>query len=201
MLLNYDEIVQKYNIKLTGVIHVGGHLGEEIPLYKKQTNNIHIFEPLKECFEHIDPTVNKYNVALGSKQHIVSFNVSNNKQSSSFLRPKTHLQAHPDIIFVEERLIQIDTLDSYEIKNCNLLNMDVQGYEIEVLKGGQKTLSKIDYIFTEVNEKELYEGCAFLKELDDFLFNFTRVELVLTPFGWGDAFYIRKKLKIEMAAF
>lgn len=192
-MLDYDDIVKKYNVKLTGVIHVGGHLGEEIPLYKKQTNNIHIFEPLKECFDAIDPSVNKYNVALGSKKQILPFNVANNKQSSSFLKPKTHLQEHSWVHFTEnERLIEIDTLDSYNITDCNLLNLDVQGYELEVLKGGIHTLTNIDYIFTEINEKELYENCAQLKELDCLLYDFKRAETVMTNHGWGDAFYIRK---------
>lgn len=193
MLLDYDEIIKKYNIKLTGVIHVGGHVGEEIPLYKKQTNNIHIFEPLEECFNRIDPTVNKYNVALGSKQQILPFNVANNYQSSSFLKPKTHLQEHTWVHFYEgQRMIQMNTLDSYNITDCNLLNLDVQGYELEVLNGGIQTLSSIDYIFTEINEKELYENCAQLKQLDAFLSDFTRAETAMTDHGWGDAFYIKK---------
>jgi FkbM family methyltransferase len=193
MLLDYDEIIKKYNVKLTGVIHVGGHVGEEIPLYKKQTNNIHIFEPLEECFNRIDPTVNRYNVALGSKQQILPFNVADNHQSSSFLKPKTHLQEHTWVHFYEgQRMIQINTLDSYNITDCNLLNLDVQGYELEVLNGGIQTLSSIDYIFTEINEKELYENCAQLKQLDAFLSDFTRAETAMTDHGWGDAFYIRK---------
>lgn len=196
MYLDYDQIIQKYNIKLTGVIHVGGYVGEEIPLYKKQTDNIHVFEPLKECFDQIDPSVNKYNIAIGSKQQVLPFNVSQNwLLSSSFLKPKTHLYEHPWVHFTQQRMINMDTLDSFNINDCNLLNMDVQGYELEVLKGAKKTLSNIDYIFTEINEKELYENCAQLNELDYFLSDFDRVETMMTEHGWGDAFYIRKNKK------
>ena len=192
MMLEYNDIVKKYNVKIKGVIHIGGHVGEEIPLYKQQTNNIHIFEPLKECFDQIDNTVNKYNVALGSTSGILEFNVANNHQSSSFLKPKTHLTEHDWVTFGEKRHISITTLDSYNITDCNLLNMDVQGYELEVLKGGNDTLKYIDYIFTEVNEKELYENCAQMSELDTFLSSaFKRVETTMTSHGWGDAFYIR----------
>ena len=48
MMFDYNNIIEKYNVSITGVIHIGGHLGEEIPLYKQQTNNIHIFEPLRQ---------------------------------------------------------------------------------------------------------------------------------------------------------
>jgi len=194
MLFKYDDIVNKYNIILKGVIHVGGHVGEEIPLYKKQTNNIHIFEPLKECFDQIDNSVQKYNVALGSTTKTLPFNIASNHQSSSFLTPKTHLEAHSDVIFNKDnvRLIQINTLDSYEIKDCNFLNLDVQGYELEVLKGATNTLKSIDYIYTEINVKELYENCVQLNELDEFLKDYTRVETKITGWGWGDALYIKK---------
>jgi hypothetical protein len=194
MMFDYDDIVQKYNVKLKGVIHVGGHVGEEIPLYKQQTNNIHIFEPLKECFDQIDNTVNKYNIALGSSKDILEFNVANNHQSSSFLKPKTHLTEHTWVTFNHKRFVEIATLDSYGITDCNFLNIDVQGYELEVLKGAINTLTHIDYILTEVNEKELYENCAQLDELDLFLKDFIRVETTMTQHGWGDAFYIKKEL-------
>lgn len=69
MLIDYNSIVKKYQIIITGVIHVGGYIGEEIPLYQQQTNNIHIFDPLKECFDQIHGNVKKYNIALGSKKN------------------------------------------------------------------------------------------------------------------------------------
>ncbi len=193
-LFKYEYLVNKYNIVLKGVIHVGGHVGEEIPLYKKQTNNIHIFEPLEECFTKIDSTVQKYNVALGSKSQKLPFNIASNNQSSSFLTPKTHLTEHKNVIFNKDnvRLIQINTLDSYEIKDCNFLNLDVQGYELEVLKGATNTLKSIDYIYTEINVKELYENCVQLNELDEFLKDYTRAETKLTGAGWGEALYIKK---------
>ena len=193
-MFDYDTIVEKYNIKLNGVIHVGGHIGEEIPLYKKQTNNIHIFEPIRECFDMIDNTVNKYNVAIGSNSSVMEFNVASNYQSSSFLDPETHLTEHDWVTFREKRLIQITTLDSYNITDCNFLNIDVQGYELEVLKGAKNTLNRINYILTEVNEKELYKNCAQMSEIDAFLGpTFKRVETIMTPHGWGDALYINVK--------
>jgi hypothetical protein len=54
-------------------------------------------------------------------------------------------------------------------------------------------LNNIDYIYTEINEKYLYEDCALVNEIDNYLslFNFKRVETSMTPHGWGDAFYIK----------
>ena len=55
--------------------------------------------------------------------------------------------------------------------------MDVQGYELEVLKGFGDKLKQIQYIYTEVSLKELYEQNILLSDLDKFLNinGFTRV--------------------------
>jgi hypothetical protein len=72
--------------------------------------------------------------------------------------------------------------------------MDVQGYELEVLKGSENTLKGIDYIYTEVNRDELYENNAFIEEIDNFLDNYTRVATDWSGNTWGDALYIKKRL-------
>lgn len=193
MLIDFDTIVEKYKINITGIIHVGGHIGEEIPMYKKYTENIHMFEPLEDCFEKIDSSVKKYCVALGESEGELRMFVANNNQSSSLLRPKEHLVQHPDVYFTHIRKVKVATLDSYNIKDCNFMNIDVQGYELNVLKGSLETLNHIDYIYTEANTLETYEKCPLVSDLDLFLVNFERVELEMCAnHGWGDAFYVRK---------
>jgi hypothetical protein len=76
-----------------------------------------------------------------------------------------------------------------------LINIDVQGYELEVFKGGKDFLNEVDYIITEVNRDEVYKGCAKIDELDSFLapYGFNRVETTWDGGTWGDAFYIKTK--------
>ena len=103
----------------------------------------------------------------------------------------------PWINFEGTEEVEVKTLDSYNIKGYNFINIDVQGYEMEVFKGGKNTLEGIDYIYSEVNKAELYEGCAQMSELDSFLggYGFERVETYWPEdwYNWGDALYIKKK--------
>lgn len=80
------------------------------------------------------------------------------------------------------------------LENYNFLTIDVQGYELEVLKGSRETLTNISGILTEVNRDELYSNCVRVEQLDDFLknFNFYRVETNWEGGIWGDAFYLKK---------
>jgi hypothetical protein len=90
-------------------------------------------------------------------------------------------------------MFRLDDLD-LDLTKYNFINIDVQGYELEVFKGSYKTLKNIDYIISEVNRAEVYENCPYVGELDSYLqnYNFTRVETNWAGDTWGDAFYIKK---------
>ena len=204
MLISFNQIKRKYNMNITGIVHVGGHHGEEIEDYIDEgIQNIIIFEPLLNNFQILQKKCEKLNadivghqIALGSEKKIVEMYVSSNDAlSSSILKPKIHLTQYTDILFDEKETVEVNLLDNYETDNCNFLNMDVQGYELEVLKGGIKTLENIDYVYCEVNRDEVYENNAYIEDIDKFLsdLNFERVVVEWTGETWGDALYIKIK--------
>lgn len=189
-------------MNIRGIIHIGAHYGEEVPEYiKNGISEVHLFEPLSESYKILvnnlqDLKINwaTYNTALGSKNERVTMFVSDNeRQSSSILSPKDHLTHHPNVRFPTTEEILVTTLDSQKIKNCNFINMDVQGYELEVLRGATKTLEHVDYVYCEVNRAEVYENNAFVEEIDEFLsqYNMIRVETDWAGEIWGDALYVR----------
>ena len=47
-------------------------------------------------------------------------------------------------------------------------------------------------IYLEVNEKELYNHCALITDIDEYLlkYNFKRILTKMTKHGWGDALYV-----------
>lgn len=206
MIITFADIVKKYDMKISGVIHIGGHYGEEVGSYVEQgINDIVLFEPLKENFEilkknvsNFDANIEGHRVALGNSNGNITMNLSSNGlESSSILKPKLHLELYPDITFDNTEEVEIKKLDDYNYSNYNFMNMDVQGYELEVLRGGSNTLQYIDYLYCEVNRNEVYEGNAYIQELDDYLFsyNMKRVETSWWDDGdWGDALYIKEKV-------
>lgn len=202
MLLNFKELVKEYNLKITGVCQVGAHEGQEIEMFKELgIKQGKFFEPCKEAFykllKHKIPGYQFYQTALGSESGLylmINKTKVNEGQSNSLLKPKIHLDYYPDITFDETEEVGVNKLDWFTFPVCNLLVMDVQGYELEVLKGATETLKGIDYIYTEVNREELYEGCVMVDELDNFLSDFKRVETKWTNRGWGDAMYIKSNL-------
>jgi FkbM family methyltransferase len=202
MLINFSNIYKKYNMNISGIIHIGGHYGQEIVEYVNTgIQKIVIFEPLtnnfkilQENIKNVNANITLHQIALGSKKGIATMNLSSNElQSSSILKPKEHLTLHPNVTFSGTEDVEIRTLDGFNYKNYNFINMDVQGYELEVLRGSKKTLDKIDYVYCEVNRGEVYENNAMIEDIDDFLsnYNLTRVEINWAGKLWGDALYIK----------
>jgi len=206
MLINFTTIFQKYNMNIKGIVHIGAHYGEELQDYVDSgIQEMVVFEPLscnfnilQEKVKNVNANIQGHQVALGSKKGTATMYLSSNSaQSSSILKPKQHLELHPDVTFNGTEEVEVDLLDNYSVGECNFINIDVQGYELEVFRGGKKTLEQIDYIYCEVNRGEVYEGNAFIEEIDEYLstYGFERVETKWPEsyYTWGDALYIKKK--------
>jgi len=205
MLISFTNLYNKYKMNIKGIVHIGAHYGEEIQEYVDNgIQKIIVFEPLSKNFDvlferlqSVNADIEGYQVALGSKKGTATmFLSSNDAQSSSILKPKQHLELHPDVSFDGTEEVEVSLLDEYDIGDSNFINIDVQGYELEVFKGGKKTLENIDYVYCEVNRDEVYEGAPMVEELDEFLgtYGFERVETHWpeTYYTWGDALYIKK---------
>jgi FkbM family methyltransferase len=206
MLINFTTLYKKYNMNIKGVVHVGAHYGEEVLDYVANgIQDIIVFEPLSNNFDvlnaklaDVNANIQGYQVALGNEEKNVTMYLSSNHSlSSSILKPKEHLEHHPDVFFEGTEEVEMKRLDSFDIGESNFINMDVQGYELEVLKGATETLNKIDYVYCEVNRGEMYEGNAMIEDIDEFLssYGFERVETHWpeTWYKWGDALYLKKK--------
>jgi FkbM family methyltransferase len=195
------HIIRKYELNIIGVMHVGAHYGQEYLDYEDNgITNIIMFEPVNsiyaELIKRMPDSVICYRVALGNINGVETIftETSNEGMSSSLLEPSLHVGQYPEIIFDGKESITVSRLDDIAIDRAkyNMMNIDVQGYELEVLKGAKDTLKGIDLIYCEVNKEELYKGCPSISDIDNFLSDFDRVDTNWIGGNWGDAIYIRK---------
>jgi len=204
MLIPLHQLIRKYNVKFQGILHVGAHECEELKDYEMYISRDRILwiealpGKIQLCKDRY-PGINIENAIVSDKIEDVVFKVSNNGQSSSILDFGLHSQYHPHVHYItafngKTSLLQ-DILPKYNI-NYNFLNFDIQGAELKALKGMEKYLHNVDYLYTEVNSDYVYKDCALVTELDEYLkqFGLVRVETNWTEYKWGDAFYIKHNL-------
>lgn len=206
MLIPLDQLVNEFNLSITSICHVGMHKAQELPMYNKigiTNDNIFWVEAMQDLVNEMKSKniPNIYQAVIDEiDDKEITFNITNNGESSSILEFGTHAINHKHVKVVEQvqlKTTRLDTLierENIPIEKINMLNLDIQGIELRAIKSMEKYLHHINYIYTEVNTEEVYKGCNLLPEMDEYLDNhgFRRVKTHLyTKFGWGDALYIR----------
>ncbi len=204
MLIPLSKLSPDHALSIRGIIHIGAHHGWEFKQYQEAgITNLVFVEPLPSNFEQLQKNVGPecllFNTALGNyvgeaEMHVDTANMG---QSSSILEPGTHLDQYPHITFETRVKVPVTKLDllPFNRPDFNMLNIDVQGYELEVLKGGEDTLRGIDVLYLEVSRVELYKGCVQIGDLDAWLLErgFVRTRTEWIGGGWGDALYLRSR--------
>jgi len=208
MLFEINELKRCLKKPITGIIHVGAHKAEELPIYQSlgvnkviwvEANPTLLGEIINKTILHKGQSIHLA-VAYDKDFEIIKLNIANNGESSSIFDLDYHKIAHPHIHYtghvdVPSRRVDSIVVDGgYNKSLFNFMNIDVQGAELLVLKGSTQILDNVDYIYTEVNQKTLYRDCALIDQLDDFLkeFKFERKYTKMTEYGWGDAMYVKE---------
>jgi FkbM family methyltransferase len=222
LLISISHLKNYWLLDPRGSLHVGAHLGEELGDYSEYG-----FEPViwVEAQPHLasalaskvlPPSIVLQAVAWNKNGEELAFKTTNNGQSSSVFDFGTHPSHYPEVV-VEASQIMISTrLDSILPSDLlpNFLNLDIQGAEYEALEGLGDLLHSFDYVYSEVNRAQVYDGVKQVAEIDKYLekFGFIRAATFWTNAGWGDALYLRKswalkryrswfKLKLRMFAY
>lgn len=207
MLISFadiNNILVSNNINIIGGFHLGAHECEELDFYSrlglKPEEIVWIDAIPAKVTEAINRNIpNVYNAVITDCDDVdVTFNISNNVQSSSVLEFGTHAQEHPCVVYVDKICLKSITVDSFFERNnidaakYNFWNFDIQGAELMALKGAAKSIHYAKAIYLEVNETELYKNCGLINDIDAFLsqYKFKRVLTNVTQHGWGDALYI-----------
>lgn len=203
------QLVEVFNLKPAGILHIGAHEAEELDEYV--ANGMMGSQPIrwieanpvlaKKLIKNLDPKKNKViNAAVwdieGEK---ILFNIASAPASSSLLDFGTHSEKYPDIQVVEKVEVttrRIDSLFSTE-DIFDFVVLDIQGAESRALVGFGELINKINWIYLEVAKSEIYAGSGTVLEIDRQLLElgFTRaITFWQRKLGWGDALYVRKSL-------
>jgi len=140
------------------------------------------FEPLSEAFEGLapatagDPLWEALPVALGATHRkAADLHVSQDLEASSLLEmEERHVRHWPPSAYVGTEVVAVHTLDALTeqlgLRHRRIyLKLDVQGYELEVLRGVAAVLPHVVAVEAEVSLVPLYSGAPLYREVVDHL--------------------------------
>jgi len=212
MMMDLPEMIRKYKMNITGILHCGANEGQEASLYHSVCKGkVFWVEAIPSVYEtlikNLKPYPNQHAIlsCIGNVNgEEVVFNISNNEaQSSSYLELGHHSIIHPTVVYNERVAMTTQRLDTTimlvgeqeDISEVNFGNFDLQGIEFVAIESMGRYLEQFEYLWVEVNKRETYIGCMLVDDLDYYLLQkgFERVETgVWVADTWTDALYIRK---------
>tara|TARA_B110000483_G_scaffold135066_1_gene161593 strand:- start:62 stop:823 length:762 start_codon:yes stop_codon:yes gene_type:complete len=179
---NVSNFIKKILKKNSNAIDIGANLGYYSILFSSILKNgqVYAFEPEKRNFKKL-----MNNIKLNNCKNITAYNIglSNSKsQKKLFLTTEINEGGHHILCSSSSektyQTIYTNKLDNL-IKNkkfFEIVKIDVEGYELEVLKGMKNVLKKTHYVIIENNN------------------NFEKINLILKKFNFKKIKAFKKDL-------
>lgn len=133
-----------------------------------------VYAKLEESYRG-NPTVITLNVGISRTPGKMMFNINVNTGTSSFLQPNAYHGTHLAKKKGESREIETIGLDAFAeregIKVLDILKLDIEGFELEALKGAERLLKeqRVHAILLEVNLIESYVGQPLFHQIAAYL--------------------------------
>lgn len=195
------------------ILHIGANWGDEtsayIYLYRNTLRSITYIECIPHIARGLKDKMEVLSGQTGMPIHVVEALVSdisnvsckfhiasNNGASSSMFEPNSKEWMWDYVNFPAAIDLTTTTCDALALngqlpKVYDSLVLDVQGAELNVLKGMKSLLPHIKQIITEYSTREFYKGGVLFDELHSFLVS-QGFRLENPPFDvHGDVYFIR----------
>jgi FkbM family methyltransferase len=200
--------------RVNTIFDLGANRGEVLARYLEcfPSSSIYAFEPFPGSFDILKDrfgsvgSVHLHPLAVACSEGLRQLYVNRNVDTNSLLKPRaTGLSSDKQVKNKSVLDIQSTSLDlfctSEKIGYIDILKMDIQGGELEALKGGVNLLreNKIGLIYSEAFFVKQYESQPLFHEIAGFLYEFDyRLQDIYAPmYGkghvvWADVIFTKK---------
>lgn len=177
-----------HDLDLDIILDIGANVGQAAinfcSLFGK--TQVHSFEPIPDCFDKLKtvaaafPNLTIHNYALGNETGQISFHQNSYSPASSILEMSDqHVESYPNTLKSSSITVPIKRLDDVaselRLSGCMLVKIDVQGYENNVIAGGETVIKQAKVIVVEASIRSLYKGDS----------SFDTIYRTLTSFGFS----------------
>lgn len=164
---------KKFFFKNEYAVDIGSNYGIYSFLFSKFFKKVESFEPIKKHFietNNLFSNVKVYNYALGNKEYYGNINVPiiNNRLIYGFSSIHTTFENS-----ISEK-IYVKKFDKiFKCKSLAFMKIDVEGYEVEVIKGALESIKKFKpIIMVEIEDRHNEKSFKFaFNQLKKFNYN------------------------------
>ena len=174
---------RRFGIAVAGVLHVGANMGQEAEVYAQLgARRVIWIEGFDEYFQKLKVHLAGY---PGQEAHCVlvsdrdgeevQFRVASNTGSSTAMTPCADFaRNYRGVTFDRVTSLTARRLDAYFCENAialdgiNTLVLDVEGFELKVLRSMDSLMGAFDWAVCEVSLVSNFEGGPLLKDIDEF---------------------------------
>ena len=165
------------DIKFNHVLDIGAWVGTWTMAMNSFCGKVIAFEPdpvhyeclVKNCSEDVET----HQLAVGNEEKMISLSEDNFTQAKRV---------------IGDGNIPMVTIDSLNLDDVDLIKIDVEGYEMEVLKGAENTLKNVEYLMIELNNNSKKYGSSNL-EIEKYL---KKMEFEIIIKVWPDVVWRKK---------
>ena len=177
-IVEIKKLLKIIDLKVPIIIGGGAHKGETISKLKRYfpKSEIYAFEAIPELANQIKlkPKISVFNKALGEKNEKLEFNVNVSSDTSSFLDSDLNKKYYANKVKLDKKIMvecaSLDTLlKTDQIKQPDVIKLDLQGYELYALRGAKETLANAKIVLTEVEFIPLYKNQPLFDDIDQYL--------------------------------
>jgi FkbM family methyltransferase len=198
------------------LVDIGANVGDFtsafLSIYKSARSVC--FEPVGSTFERLgerfsgDARVESHRVALSDVEGISEIYLQDQSTLSSFAKYTSEANDlhRTEMVRTKSEETQTRRLDSFQLPNGHdrmFVKIDVQGFEIEVIRGAMQTLSLADAVLIECSFADEYEGkepsfspaCALLRQCNLYPIVFQDYNRLLSNYAFErDVLFVRREL-------
>lgn len=184
------NLLAQYTSKANGILHLGANRGQEASAYHEKNIPVLWVEAIPAIHSVLEKHIQQFpdqrsccGLLTNENGRQYSFNISNNDSGASSsiyqfgdyangdqsLWPGLGLKMIDRVTLCSIKLDSLLTANSVGIGKYNFWVVDLQGAELEALKGAEKALKHCMALTVEVSEVEVYKGAVLWPEIRDWL--------------------------------
>jgi len=161
----------KYLVKTDVCIQAGGACGMYAKLLSRQFKNVYTFEPYHDSFYFLarncyESNIVKFNAALGSAPGLISVDA-----------PFAKNQGETRITKEVQGNIPTLVIDNLGLVACDFIQLDIEGSELEALRGAIKTIKTYQPVIAcELSTENREEITEFMDSIDYVLVDMSALD-------------------------